>query len=514
MYSRSLYLLLSVFVVALCNLQGGNIVPGTGFSEDMQQVTTQSCFKVLRTTSSSAQGKVSLNTAVSFRELESQLKVDVSVSGNYGMFSGSAEAHYLRSVNENQYSLSLNYYHVSSERVSVELAGTGLNALTPEGQAFYKNGTNPYFGLTCGDRYVSAFDRGSLLVLSLNIKFANREEKESFEAKAGASYGSIVSASANIQKIANENNLNGFVSIQAFQKGGEPSRLAHILRKDDAGEYYALSCDLKNMKNCVSAASGLLDYAKTDFTTQFNFAKGVGLTPLGTGFTEHRPIKYVGLTPPKSFVTSKVEQQRVSLGKELKKAQYYEGNFDQLLKYYPVPWTTTSRLYKAMKSSYDKAKTNINLILSPSNPSRGALGCFDTPDDCNQIYQSISSRLQAINDVSCLDSIKTFVDLPGALAFQTGDGPLSWKATPRESHGMRMTKVNSLWVDEDKLSFNFDTTISTTPWKVRFTTKYSFKTDYTGNFCIKRVTKPEKAEVCELYRWFKRASPYTFSKYG
>ncbi|KAL0210519.1 hypothetical protein RCL1_004955 [Eukaryota sp. TZLM3-RCL] len=223
----------------------------------------------------------------------------------------------------------------------------------------------PYFGLICGDRYVSAFDRGLLLVLSLNIKFANREEKQSFEVIAGAFFGSIVSASTNIQKFANENNLNGFVSIQAFQRGGDPSRLAHILRKDAAGEYYALSCDSKNMKNCVSAASGLLNYAQSDFTKQFNFGKGVGLTPLGTGFTEHRPIKYIGLTPSKSFVISSVQQQRITLANELKKAQYYEGNFEQLLKYYLVSWNSGSRLYQSIISSYDKAKTNINLILSP-----------------------------------------------------------------------------------------------------------------------------------------------------
>ncbi|KAL0224609.1 hypothetical protein RCL1_002521 [Eukaryota sp. TZLM3-RCL] len=513
MYSRSLYLLLSVLVVALCNLQGGNIVPGTRFSDDMQQVTTQSCFKVLRTTSSSAQSKIVLNTAVSFRELESQLKVDVSVSGNYGMFSGSAEAHYLRSVNENQYSLSLNYYHVSSERVSVELTGTGLNALTTEGKAFYKSGTNPYFGLTCGDRYVSAFDRGSLLVLSLNIKFANREEKESFEAKAGASYGSIVSASANIQKIANENNLNGFVNIQAFQRGGEPSRLAHILRKDDAGEYYALSCDLKNMKNCVSAASGLLDYAKTDFTTQFSFAKGVGLTPLGTGFTEHRPIKYVGLTPSKSFVTSKVEQQGVSLANELKKAQYYEGNFEQLLKFYPVPWTTTSYLYKSIKNSYDKAKTNINLILSPSIPSRGALGCFDTPDDCNQIYQSISSRLQAI-DLTFLNNIKLRFELLGAVAFQTGDGTLSWKATPRNSNGAIMTKAVYMNIDEFSVFFKFEVKIANVLWNVRYKSKIPSLKDFRGDLCMMKISKKKEKDNCSHdVRFLKSTSPFFFTKY-
>ncbi|KAL0218222.1 hypothetical protein RCL1_009070 [Eukaryota sp. TZLM3-RCL] len=490
-------LLLSVFVAALCNLQGGNIVPGTGFSEDMQQVTTQSCFKVLRTTSSSAQSKVSLNTAVSFRELETQLKVDVSVSGNFGMFSGSAEAHYLRSVHESQYSLSLNYYHMSSERKEKRL---------------YKSGTNPYFGLTCGDRYVSAFDCGSLLVLSLNIKFANREEKQSFEAKAGASFGSIVSASTSIQKIANENNLNGFVSIQAFQRGGEPSRLANILRKDAAGEYYALSCDLKNMKNCVSAASGLLNYAQSDFTKQFNFGKGVGLTPLGTGFTEHRPIKYIGLTPSKSFVTAKVEQQRVTLANELKKAQYYEGNFEQLLKYYPVSWISGSRLYQSIQSSYDKAKTNINLILSPSIPSRGALGCFDTPDDCNQIYQSISSRLQSINDVSFLDSIKYYFELPGALAFQNGDLSSSWKATPKTIEGMTMTKLHSLSIDLKTLSFNLEAKSGKNTINVWFTGTASLS-KYAGKLCIKYLNLPLQPKGCWDYTFTKKESPFYFRKF-
>lgn len=78
------------------------------------------------------------------------------------------------------------------------------------------------------------------------------------------------------------------------------------------------------MDACTSAANGLLTYAGSDFNTQFSFASGKGISPLGTGFTQHHPIRYIGLTDPPSFVSSDVVVARNNLSDALDENQYYD----------------------------------------------------------------------------------------------------------------------------------------------------------------------------------------------
>ena len=71
------------------------------------------------------------------------------------------------------------------------------------------------------------------------------------------------------------------------------------------------------MKDCEHTADGLLDYAKDDFGTQFSFKDNVGLTPLGLSFSHSIPIDYIGLTPPTTFVTPEVVENRKKLANSL-----------------------------------------------------------------------------------------------------------------------------------------------------------------------------------------------------
>ena len=100
-----------------------------------------------------------------------------------------------------------------------------------------------------------------------------------------------------------DNELDGEVSVLAYQVGGDPSRLGNILKKDGNGTYYVISCSLQDMDSCSAAANGLLSYAESDFNSQFSFSDGKGISPLGAGYTQHHPIRYIGLTDPPSFVT-------------------------------------------------------------------------------------------------------------------------------------------------------------------------------------------------------------------
>ncbi|WP_039456761.1 hypothetical protein [Candidatus Jidaibacter acanthamoebae] len=408
--------------------EGGGYA-GYGFSSDSQQLSTQHCYNVT-TFSSGQHGEVKLNTAYSFSELQKMLKIDVTSKGKFGIFSGSAEAEYMKSIQDDYYSMSLNYLQYMADRVKVQLAGAGQNVLNAFGREIYNsNEAKPYFGLICGDKYIDSYDEGALLTMSINLNFANHYEKEEFKAKASASWGNIFSASGEIQKIANALNIGGSVSIQALQVGGDPSQLSRILNKDSSGKYYALTCDLKAMDNCIKAASGLLDYAVNDFSTQISFKNNTGLTPLGTGFAHSEKIDHIGLTPPKTLVNSTVIEDRNLLSELLETNKSYQQYSDQLINHYPVTWNTNSKLYKNIKTFEKEIEYNIGKILNYNDPSESALGCFDNPEECDFITQNIVNDLVNITntDLAFLKAIKYTFPLCIANLYKNGDEN-SWAA--------------------------------------------------------------------------------------
>ncbi|MBA8667207.1 hypothetical protein H1Q59_04800 [Holosporaceae bacterium 'Namur'] len=435
--------------------EGGGYA-GYGFSSDSQQLSTQPCYNVT-TFSSGQHGKIELKTAYSFSEIQKMLKIDVTTKGKFGMFSGSADAEYMRSIQDDSNSFSQSYFQYIADTIKVKLAGVEQNALNAIGKDSYNsNLVKPYFGIVCGDKYIDSYDEGASLIMSINLNFGSHYEKEEFKAKAGASWGNIFSASGEIQKIANELNIGGSVSIQALQVGGDPSQLSKILEKDSSGKYYVLSCDLKAMDNCINAASSLLNYAVNDFRTQIS--NNTGLTPLGAGFAHSEKIEHIGLIPPKTLVNSTVIEDRNLLSELLETNKSYQDYSDQLISHYPVTWNTNSKLYKNIKNFEKEIEYNIGKIVNYNDPSESALGCFDHPEDCDFITQNIVNDLVNITntDLDFLKAIKYSFPLGFFTLYKNGDEN-SWapQATPPGTGSI-------IWGGKaDSLSFT-DSSLSTT----------------------------------------------------
>lgn len=82
-------------------------------------MVSQVCYNATVSSTSAQQGYVQLDTALSFSELENKLGISVSISGKYGMFSVDAQASYIRSVQDKDYSISLNYYEYATNNIAV-----------------------------------------------------------------------------------------------------------------------------------------------------------------------------------------------------------------------------------------------------------------------------------------------------------------------------------------------------------------------------------------------------------
>lgn len=447
---------------------GDNIMIGGGYSSDSQQITPQACYNATGA-ASGQQAVLQLSVAQSFTDVQKELNIDISSKAGFGMFSASAEATYMRSIEDKDYSLSLNYYSYMYDTVSVQLAGGGIDAIKESWQGFYNEGTNPYFGLGCGDNYISSYKEGALLIMGININFVSHLDKEQFTASEGISFGDLISASAHIAQAASQYNIQGSVSMQAYQIGGDPSRLANILTSDPDGNYYSLSCSIQAMDDCVKVADGLLDYARNDFANQISFLNNTGLTSLGRGFITYTPIDYIGLTLPPSLVNQTIIDDRNFLTQSLLENQYYQQKFDELLNGYPVEWYTDSNIYISSQVLYAKAQNNVAVLLSSSVPDQGGLGCYNQPDQCNFITQNIKANLQPItaHDLSYLNGFEGMqynYEIPdiGAYIYKCGDvGGKQWCVYPSQitmvsplgDTTRSLVKFDSYYFDSNYLDF-------------------------------------------------------------
>ncbi|XP_051168963.1 uncharacterized protein LOC127286546 isoform X2 [Leptopilina boulardi] len=497
--------------------KNGNIIAGAGYSGDTQQIVPQVCYNATVSSTSEQQAYIQLDTSISYLELESKLGISVSISGKYEMFSAEAKASYIRSVQDRDYATSLNYYEYATNNVAVQLAGYGDKALTESGKGFYNDGKNPYFGLLCGDHYITSYQQGALLIMGLNIKFSNSQEKKEFEAKVGTAFGNIVSAAEKIQSISTMYKISGSVVIQAFQIGGEPSQISKILNKDSTGQYYALTCSLLTMANCIKAASGLLDYGKDEFSKQFSFKNNTGLTPLGIAFSQYYPIEYIGLISPASLVTTEVIKYRDELTSKLKENDYYQQ------KLYPFfnmgyPIELEAAFVNNANSVLSKANNNIRILMKAH---KGAADCFNLPDKCKSIKDSIDSQLEniTISDLKFLEYIKYTITIFGGMLYNKGRNhdTYSWVAVPNNKPGQeRLQKVNYIFITDKKLEYDTDNHIPVTSdlYQVKFTGDInSSGTQYVGTMCS-RVKRFDWNPCQRGYPERKLISPFFFEAYN
>lgn len=376
-------------------------LPGFGYSSDTQQVVQQKCYNVVNIAAGSPANSITLTSAASFENLQEQIGVDVSVGGGYGMFSASATASFLKSMQETDYTMSINYYEMASVIMQGEVYGYGpYEVLNPVGQAVYNNGTNKFFGIDCGDQIITGYNAGAALLMGIKMTFLNSAEKEQFSAKLGVSFADIFSVTTAIKEAATNTQEDATVAITAFQIGGQPQYLSEIFTSNNSGSYFATACSIFNMTSCLDAANGLLGYANSNFSTQFSFSPQQNIYPIGTPI--YTDASQYGVNLPASLVTPEVASARKNISTMLLENQYYDQKFTELSKSYPVTsigpnvTTTFSDGFMAnFTNLWSVVKNNLE-VLADINPQTSAIGCYNTPQNCLSIVDNIQSNIQEI----------------------------------------------------------------------------------------------------------------------
>jgi hypothetical protein len=68
--------------------------------------------------------------------------------------------------------------------------------------------------------------------------------------------------------------IKGKFHVKAFQKGGDPTKLSQVFKKDKNGTQYQSVCDFSNLKDCKAIISNILNYASNIFPSQINKLTG------------------------------------------------------------------------------------------------------------------------------------------------------------------------------------------------------------------------------------------------
>ena len=194
----------------------GGIAPGVGFSYDKEQMGSERCYNARVSSATGAQSFLKLDQAISFSEIENTLKKNVDKRIGFDFFGFSAGSSYLRSIQEKEYGLSLNYYQYSENQVGVAVDGQGVDALSNTGKQLWASGKNPYFGLTCGDEFLVSYKQGAMLLMNAYINFQSHYEMMNYTSKSGFNFLGLVSSSHEIQKAALDYGFSGSITISGF----------------------------------------------------------------------------------------------------------------------------------------------------------------------------------------------------------------------------------------------------------------------------------------------------------
>lgn len=156
------------------------VIPGHGYSSDTQQVSPLQCYQVKVSNITHTSSIVQFDAGMEFSDLENTFKIQVSSKFKYFLFSASLSTSFMRAIQKTDLTMSVNYYSMIQGDVPLDVGYGEASVLTETGKSVYQNGSNPDFGIICGDQIINEYKVGSMLIMSLNLEFKSLSDKKIF----------------------------------------------------------------------------------------------------------------------------------------------------------------------------------------------------------------------------------------------------------------------------------------------------------------------------------------------
>lgn len=220
------------------------------------------------------QSSLAMAYSTDIDQLSKNLNVHVTTETGWGKFSSNAAADYIKSIQDDDYSINFNYQNIIT--VDTSLATNdyyGESVLNKGGALAYSSGADNFIA-RCGDQYIQNLKMGAVLNITLRIRFENQLEKKNFDAMMKGKLGNIFNASAKISEAVSQKGIQGTIDIIAFQTGGQPNKLSQIFGADN--NHHITSCSLSQLDECTKSIDDIIAYAQaTGAWSDSGFAKQI-----------------------------------------------------------------------------------------------------------------------------------------------------------------------------------------------------------------------------------------------
>lgn len=197
------------------------------------------------------------------QEASSMLGFSMDAKARFKMISGSARARFSRSLTSN--SLSIGMFYVADYR-------TGIDRIDQASLQWLVDPNAPDWLNRCGDTVLYQRERGGQLYLMYRIDFSSLAARQEFEGSVGVSWpaGSV---NTSVQQSASRFVGRASVHVEAFQVGGDVTRLSSVLGgggPDAAAGRVVLDCSMTNLAPCGAFLQSAINYASSQATGSFS----------------------------------------------------------------------------------------------------------------------------------------------------------------------------------------------------------------------------------------------------
>jgi hypothetical protein len=247
-----------------------------GYNTYLESFCETECFNPSSTHVGQGIASIVSNTALSRQQLIDSLTITGNASLNFGKLSIGANFNFEKEFKENSLSTSY-YYFAKYERTrTIKYPELPTKLLNKKGNDILddsvKQKSNSFIQ-RCGNNIFKSVTEGGMIIVQVKIEFSSTLIKNNFDGGLNFGLGDLANASLTIKSVFEKLGIKGTISFKGKQIGGDSSQFFKAF-PNDTSQKCADVVDAKNPKGdsseCTQFLSGLSNYLRNDFPTQFN----------------------------------------------------------------------------------------------------------------------------------------------------------------------------------------------------------------------------------------------------
>ncbi len=386
-----------IFLIAFTFIQSQGTVEG--YSSINKELTTNKCFKYHKARIENSRADLKYSGAITYGELTNIFSKFYSYTVG-GCRKRTKSGTYIREIKQRRNTFNINYLFKMNAEVAIEYDIFGDGILTDFGKQVYNQGTNPYFRTICGDYLLT---KGKVeYMLSFSFKISLTDYTDAAQVFGDAPTGDVNAAAAKIAEAARTLGVNGEVSVNAIQIGGDEKRLKSILNGSES--LYNANCNLKDFSRCQAAINRLMDYATEDFPSQISSERGAfNLDGLIKTDLEKIAVKTYKITPKILRLNEDDEVSRKEMLRIYLENMYYDRELNKALDNYSGLQKYQAEINKAQFLA-SKALYNLKLYEPGSELFDSISNCQIYPNQCEAALIQLKNIKYTFQEIELLEA--------------------------------------------------------------------------------------------------------------